>query len=105
MTSHNNSKISVNITFKNTQATEPLRSYVDEKVRHCLQKFIHRETEAHVVLNVEKNRQIAEVNLHAEGADFHCKEESADLYSSIDMLTDSLAIQLRKHKERITSHH
>ena len=103
--SNTNYTISVNITFKNTQATDPIKQYADEKVRNCLQKFVHHDTEAHVVLNVEKNRQIAEISFRSDGADFHCKEESGDLYSSIDMLTDSLSKQLRKHKDRITSHH
>ena len=97
--------ISVHIAFRNTDATEALKSYASEKVTHCLQKFVHKDTEAQVVLKVEKNRHIAEVSLHSSGTDFHAKEESADLYASIDKLVDSLTGQLRKHKEKITSHH
>lgn len=97
--------INIHITFRNTQATEAIKKHAEDKLEHCLQKFVHHDTEAHVVLSVEKNRQIAEINFRRDGADFHCKEESGDLYGSIDMLCDSLSKQLRKHKERITSHH
>lgn len=97
--------IHVNITFRNTEATEALKNYAAEKIRHCLAKFVHQETEAHVVLKVEKNRQIAEISCHAQGHDFNAKEESADLYSSIDTLVGSLTQQLRKHKDKITKHH
>jgi len=97
--------INLSITFKNTQATDAIKTYAQDKIAHLLHKFVHKGTEAHLVLIVEKNRQIAEVTFRSNGADFHCKEESADLYSSIDLLTDSLGKQLRKHKEKLTSHH
>lgn len=97
--------VKVNITFRNTEATEAIRSHATEKVTHTLSKFIHQDTEAHVVLRVEKNRHIAEISLRTDGADFICKEESGDLYASIDLLADALAQQMRKHKEKLTSHH
>jgi putative sigma-54 modulation protein len=43
--------------------------------------------------------------MHLSGHDFFVKEESHNLYASIDMLADSLTNQLRKHKEKVTSHH
>ncbi len=97
--------VHVNITFRNTEATDALRSYATEKVTHALQKFIHQDTEAHVVLRVEKNRQIAEVTMHADGVTINAKEESDKLYSSIDALVDNLQHQLRKNKEKLTAHH
>ena len=95
----------VNITFKNTESTEAIKQYTSEKIITCLKKFVRGNTDAHVVLKVEKNRQIAEVSLHADGADFKVKEESPDLYASIDALINSLAMQLRRHKDKITEHH
>ena len=103
--SENSRAIKVNVTFRNTEATDALRTYATEKLTHCLQKFIHRDTEAHVILKVEKNSQSAEISLHADGADFHGKETSEDLYASIDALVNSLTQQLRKHKEKLTQHH
>ena len=103
--SENSHVINVNITFRNTDATDALKTYASEKFKGCLKKFVHHDTEAHVVLKVEKNRQIAEINFHTDGADFNAKEESGDLYSSIDTLVDSLTHQLRKHKDKITNHH
>jgi len=97
--------IHVNIAFRNTEATDALKNYATDKVSHCVKKFIHKDTEAHVVLRIEKNRQIAEVTLHSAGHDFNVKEESEDLYVSIDKLCNSLTEQLRRHKDRQTSHH
>lgn len=101
----NGKAVNVSITFRNTEATDPLKSYASEKIRNCVQKFCHQDTEAHVVLSVEKNRHIAEASFHTDGADFVGREESDDLYASIDSLADSLSTQLRKHKERLKSHH
>jgi putative sigma-54 modulation protein len=95
----------IHVTFKNTEATDALRAYATEKMSHCLKKFVHSDTEAHVTLRVEKLQQIAEINFHSDGKDFVGKEESLDLYASIDELSDSITQQLRKHKEKVTSHH
>jgi putative sigma-54 modulation protein len=97
--------VHVNIAFLNLDATEAIKRYATEKVTHCVRKFAHHDTEAHMVLKVEKSRQIAELSMHLSGADFIVKEESESLYASIDMLTDALAQQLRKHKEKVTRHH
>lgn len=97
--------ININVTFKNTDSTEALKTYATEKMSNCLKKFVHRNTDANVILKVEKTRQIAEVTFHTDGHDFFAKEESVDLYASIDALVDSLTHQLRKHKERLTQHH
>lgn len=97
--------INVSITFLHTDPTDPLKTYATEKVTNCVQKFVHQDTEAHVVLKVEKNRHIAEVAIHCDGADFSVKEECGDLYASIDKMVDVLASQLRKHKEKLTKHH
>jgi putative sigma-54 modulation protein len=99
------SVVNVHITFRNTEATDALKSYASEKFSNCLHKFAHGDTEAHVVLRVEKNFQVAEISARVAGADLTGKEESSDLYSAIDRLVDSFGQQLRKHKEKLTAHH
>ncbi len=97
--------IKVNITFKHTEPSEALRAYAAEKFSNCMKKFVQNSTEAHVVFIVEKNRHIAEVSFRTDGADFNSREESGDLYASVDALVNSLTQQLRKHKEKLKSHH
>lgn len=100
-----NHEVNVKVTFKNTEATDAIKGYAVEKVSSCIKKFVHKPTDAHIVLRVEKNRQIAELSFHTDGHDFTAKEESEDLYSSIDSLVSTVTQQLRKHKERLTQHH
>ena len=97
--------VQVNITFRNLDATDALRTYGTEKVTHCLQKFIHEDTEAHLVMRVEKTRQIADITLHVDGSTINASEESDSLYAAIDALVDNLTQQLRKKKEKLTKHH
>ena len=97
--------VRTNITFRNLEATDALRTYASDKITNCLKKFVHQNTEAHIVLKVEKKSQIAEVSFRADGTDFAAKEDRDDLYAAIDALVDTVMQQLRKHKERLTSHH
>jgi len=97
--------INVNLTFRNTEATDALKSYVNDKISTCLKKLVHQDTEASVILQVEKRRQIAEISFNADGANFKAAETSDDMYKSIDNLVSSVTEQLRRHKERITQHH
>lgn len=101
----NDKAVRVNITFRNTEGTDPIKSYATEKVTNCVGKFVHHDTDAHVVLTVERNRQIAEISCHANGKEIVAKEETPDLYSSIDSAVHALGQQLRKHKEKLTNKH
>jgi putative sigma-54 modulation protein len=97
--------IRVNLSFRNTEPTEPISKYAEEKIKNCVQKFAHHDTEVKVILMVEKNRHIAEATFNCDGSHFAGKEECDNLYASIDELVDSLSQQLRKHKEKMTKHH
>jgi putative sigma-54 modulation protein len=102
---HTERIVNVNLTFRNTEATDALKTYATEKLSHCIQKFIHHDIEVHAVLQVERNRQIAEATFNADGVTFNGKEERADLYAAIDALVDTMSQQLRRHKEKLTAKH
>jgi len=97
--------VNVTITFRNTEGTEPIKNYASDKLKNITQKFVHHDTEVHLVLTVEKNRHIAEASFHTDGHDFAGREESENLYASIDSLAETLTEQLRRHKERLKKHH
>jgi putative sigma-54 modulation protein len=95
------SEVKVAVTFRHTEPTDALKQYAEEKMRR-LGKYFSQSLEARVVLSVEsKERQTAEVELHAHGAMLHGKEQTEDLYSAIDLVTDNLKRQLRKQKDKI----
>ena len=94
------SDVKVSVTFRHTESTDALKQYAEEKIRR-LGKYFPQSLAAHVVLSVEsKERQSAEVELHAHGIMIHAKEQTEDLYSAIDLVTDNLKRQVRKQKDK-----
>jgi putative sigma-54 modulation protein len=95
------SDVKVSVTFRHTEPTDALKQYAEEKILR-LGKYFSQSFDAHVVLSVEsKERQTAEVELHAHGAMIHGKEQTSDLYSAIDRVMDNLKRQVRKQKDKI----
>lgn len=94
------SDVKVSVTFRHTEPTDALKQYAEEKI-HRLGKYFTQPLDAHVVLSVEsKERQSAEVELHAHGTMIHGKEQTEDLYSAIDLVTNNLKRQVRKQKDK-----
>lgn len=88
------------VTFRHIEASEPLRLYAEEKLSR-VKRFLEEPIEAHVVLNVEKFRHIAEVSIDAPGLRLNGAEETDDMYSSIDLLVDSLEGQVKKSRDKV----
>jgi putative sigma-54 modulation protein len=93
------SAMQINITARHLKLTDAIDTYVRQKVAKAGKFFDGDNVMAHVVLSVEKNRQITEVVFSVGGKPFRAKEESEDLYASIDLTVDKLTKQLRKQKE------
>ncbi|MDX9788113.1 MAG: ribosome-associated translation inhibitor RaiA [Desulfobacterales bacterium] len=91
------------VTFKNIDPSDPLKSYVQDKLER-LDKLLDNPAEANVVLRVEKFRHIAEVNINGDRLNIIGKEETEDMYSAIDMVLDKLEKQIKKNKQKIRDH-
>jgi putative sigma-54 modulation protein len=93
----------ITITGKQVEITEPLREYVTEKIgRAC--RLLEKISAAHVTIHVEKYRHIVEVIIQAFGATLRAKEETHDMYASIDQVLDKIEIQAKRLKEKIKDH-
>lgn len=88
------------VTFKNIDPSEALKSYAANKLSR-LDKQFDSPAEAQVVLSVEKLRHIAEVRITCDQLSFQAKEESENMYASLDLLVDKLKTQIRRTKEKI----
>jgi putative sigma-54 modulation protein len=91
------------VTFKNLEPSDPLKSYVKNKLEK-LDKFLDNPAEANVVLSVEKIHHIAEIKLTGDRLNVNCREKTGDMYSSIDKALDKLEKQIKKNKEKIRNH-
>lgn len=93
----------MNITARHLKLTPAIADYVQKKLERTKRHF-DRLIWAQVILDVEKNRHIAEIVLHASGRTFLAKEESTDLYAAIDLASDKIDAQTRRYKERLRVH-
>lgn len=90
----------VSVTFKNLDSSDALRSYVQKKLDR-FDKLLDNPAEANVVFSVEKIRHTAEINLISDRLTVYAKDESENMYSSIDTVVDKLKKQLTKTLDKI----
>ena len=83
------------VTFRHIQATAALRRHAETKIDKLL-KYLHRPIDAHVILSVDKHRHSAEIILNADHLTLTSTEETADLYSAIDLAVGKLERQVKK---------
>jgi putative sigma-54 modulation protein len=93
----------LNITARHLKLTTPIAEYAQKKLEKA-HRYLDPIIWAQVILDVEKNRHIAEFVIHAMGRTFTAKAESIDLYAAIDLTSDKMDEQLRRYKERRTPH-
>lgn len=88
------------ITGRNIVVTDALRMAVEEKLSK-LDRFFASETEVHVTLSVQKERQLIEVTIPVKGHIIRSEQESNDMYVSIDLVEEVIEKQLKKYKNKI----
>ncbi|GBF79163.1 ribosome hibernation-promoting factor, HPF/YfiA family [Aphanothece sacrum] len=94
------------IQGNNITVTEAIHDYVEQKVEKAVKHFQAITTKVDVHLSVARNARIpdkhkAEVTVYANGTVIRAQEGSESLYASIDLVSDKIARQLRKYKERL----
>ena len=90
------------ISGKNIDVTEGLKSAIYDKIGK-LEKYFTPETEVHVTLSVEKDRQRIEVTIPVKGNLIRGEQESKDMYASIDLVEEVIEKQILKYKKKIMS--
>jgi putative sigma-54 modulation protein len=93
----------INISGHHLEITDAIKKHSEEKlakIKHHFDQVIN----INMILEVEKDAQIAEATIHISGADLFAKAESSDMYASIDQMVNKLDAQIRKHKEKLNDH-
>ena len=88
----------IKIVGKELKITDALNDYVEKKLERIDKYF--ENAEADVTLRTEKNEQIAEIYVNANGEKYRAVTEDKDLYASIDKDIDILEGQIRKMKTK-----
>lgn len=90
----------INITGRNIELTQGLKSAVEEKLQK-LEKFFAPDTQVNVTLSVEKERQKIEVTIPVKGQIIRSEQVSNDMYVSIDLVVEVIERQLRKYRTKL----
>lgn len=88
------------IIGRNIEVTPGLRAAIEEKLGK-LDKFFNPDTEVHVTLSVEKDRQKIEVTIPVKGNIIRSEQVSNDMYISIDLVEEVIERQLKKYRAKI----
>ncbi|HKM43653.1 MAG TPA: ribosome-associated translation inhibitor RaiA [Limnochordia bacterium] len=97
------STIRINISGKNLEITEALRSYVEKKVAK-LEKYLNdnQTFSAEVMLRTERGIHIAEVTMNLSGIILRGEGKTGDMYISVDAAVDRIERQFNKYKAKLS---
>jgi len=92
------------IKGKGIEVNEALRTYVEKKIGR-LARFLDHITDIQVELSVEPtrsatDRQVVQVTLNTKGAILRAEEKSADMFATVDLVSEKMERQIMRFKER-----
>ncbi len=96
--------MSIEVTARHMEGAEAAKTYAQERSEKLMGMF-PRVEHVHVILDVQKHRNIAEVVVQAKN---HIRVEAAetsdDMANSLDVAFERTEKQLRKLREKIQEH-
>jgi len=93
----------VEYTGRQTEVPARVRKLAERKLKK-LEKFVSRPLRAHVILTVDRHRQIAEVSVHSPRLEMTATEETDDMEASVATVMDKLIRQAERHVGKRQSH-
>ena len=93
----------ISVTFRHMDSNDGMKEYAKQKLLK-MKKYVENPVEAHVVLSVEKFRNIAEVTIKGEGVSINGEERSRDMYSAIDNVMGKIGRQIKKRRGKNRSY-
>lgn len=92
--------VPITITGRHMEVSEALRDHTIEKMNHAC-RLLDKISSAHITFSVEKYRHIIEVIIQTHGVTLRGKEETGDMYASVDQVMDKIEAQAKRLKEKI----
>ncbi|MDY0226102.1 SSU ribosomal protein S30P [Desulfomicrobium apsheronum] len=91
----------ITFNFKNFDPSDHLRKYAKDRFGK-LAKFMAGtpDAELQVNLEVEKFRHVADIVLTGKNVHISAREDSEDMYSTVDLVWDKLEAQMRKTRDK-----
>jgi len=90
----------VEFTGRQFEISDSLKAYTHERLEKT-RKYLEHIDRVSVVLSVEKYRQIAEIMVQNNWITLNGVEETADMYSSINLVLDKIEKQAKRQKNKL----
>ncbi len=95
---------SITVTGRHIEVTDAIREFATKKIQSIHIDY-PKIVEARVVVDVQKERQVAEIVLFcADHITIQASTVGADLYAAIDETVTKIMRRMRKHKTRLMKH-
>ncbi|MGI6169257.1 MAG: ribosome hibernation-promoting factor, HPF/YfiA family [Christensenellales bacterium] len=91
----------ITITGKNMEVSEYLHDTITKKLSK-LNRYFKPETNANIMLSMQRSRHIVEVTIPFDGVVIRAEEATGDMYASIDSVVDKLIRQITKHRTKLS---
>jgi ribosomal subunit interface protein len=94
--------MTIQVTGKNLDVGDALRSYVQEQVVHTVEKFVGREPKGHVRIEKEHGEFKTNCTIHLwQGMSLEAHGVAPDAYQSADRACERLEKRVRRYKSRL----
>ena len=96
--------MTINITSRHADISDTQKTHVHAKFTAVLEAYPEVEY-AHVIMDTQKFRHIIEVVVQGKHhLRIEAKEESDDMYVSVDKVVDKVDRQLRRSRDKVVDH-
>ena len=92
--------MNLTVTGKNFEITDAIKNYLTEKITQT-ENSLYKNTSIHFNLFVDKNRHMAEAIIKQKGLTTRAKDQTRNLYLTLDNVLEKIEKQLKKHKSRV----
>ena len=92
--------MNLTVTSKDFEITDAIKNYLTKKITP-IEDRLHKNTSIHFNLFVDKNRHMAEAIIKQKGLTTRAKDQTRNLYLTLDNVLEKIEKQLRKHKSRV----
>jgi putative sigma-54 modulation protein len=94
----------IEVKGRNLPVTDDLREHVTKRFRKVARQ-VSELAELEIELFEERNpaiadSQVAEATLHLKGVTLRARDASRDIIHSINMVSDELAVQVKRHRDK-----
>jgi len=92
----------ISMTFRHMDPSDAMKELVEDKVTR-VRKYLQGPIDAAVVLSMERYLHVCDVTISSGGQTYKGREESDDMYTSIDRVMDKIERQIDRVKGRYRS--